>query len=79
MSEAMKWQPMDTAPKGHEVLLDVGWPYAVVGAWNEFEESWIYAELEINTSAGAFSDPSFSNECAETIEVKGWMPLPEVK
>jgi len=79
MSEAMKWQQMDTAPKGHEVLLDVGWPYAVVGTWNENEKQWIYAELEINCVDGNFNDPYFVNEYISNADVKGWMPLPKVE
>jgi len=39
MSEAMKWQKMETAPVGDMVILDVGLPYAVVGAWNELRFS----------------------------------------
>jgi len=72
------WRSMDTAPADDMVILDVGWPYAVIGAWNEHEQQWIYSELEINCVGGNFNDPSFHNEYAETIEVKGWMPLPEV-
>ena len=78
MSEAMKWQTMDTAPVDDLLILDVGWPYAVVGAWNEHEQQWIYSELEINRVDGDFNDPYFGNEYISNENVKGWMPLPEV-
>jgi len=79
MSEAMKWQKMDTAPVDDLLILDVGWPYAVIGTWNEHEQQWIYSELEINRVDGDFNDPYFVNESISNENVKGWMPLPEVE
>jgi len=78
MSESMEWRKMETAPVDETVLLNVGLPYAVVGLWNEHEQEWIYAELEINRVCGRFNDPYFGNEYISNADVKGWMPLPEV-
>jgi len=73
-----RWQGIETAPTDSTVLLDVGLPYAVIGAWNEHEQQWIYAELEINRVDGNFNDPYFGNVYISNADVKGWMKLPEV-
>ena len=73
-----KWQPMDTAPVDDLLILDVGLPYVVVGAWNEHEQQWVYSELEINRVDGNFNDPYFGNVYISNADVKGWMKLPEV-
>jgi len=73
-----KWQPMETAPVDDLLILDVGRPYAVIGAWNEYEQQWVYSELEINRVDGSFNDPYFINIFIDDENVNGWMPLPEV-
>jgi len=78
MSDAMKWQPMETAPVDDMVILDVGLPYAVVGAWNDYEQMWLYTELGINRGGANFNAPLFTNIAIKNKNVKGWMPLPEV-
>jgi len=78
MSEAMKWQPMETAPVGDMVILDVGLPYAVIGVWNSCEQEWIYSNMQMNYHNGHANDPYFENEYEKETEVKGGMPLPEV-
>ena len=42
----MKWNSPESAPKdGSLILADVGLPWAVVAAWNTYEEKWVYANL----------------------------------
>ena len=78
MSEAMKWQGMDTAPKDRVILLNVGYPYTVIGIWSEFEEDFVYADVQVNINDGKWNDPYFETQSATAEEVRGWMPLPEV-
>ena len=72
------WQPIETAPKDSMILLDIGYPYAVVGAWNEREYEWVYSSMQVNCCNSQYNDPYFENEYEKETEVKGWMPLPEV-
>lgn len=70
-----EWQPMETAPKNTPIILDVGYPWAVVGVWNAPGESWCYSSLQATGDIAAFNDTWFENEHEKA--PKGWMPLPE--
>lgn len=70
------WLPMCDAPRDNVVLLDVGYPWAVVGQWNEADQSWCYANLQASTMEGGKVDVWFENEQEKA--PKGWLPMPEV-
>ena len=73
-----EWQPIKTAPKdGNAVLLHVGWPWPVVGAWNEHQKEWVYVQLNTGVIDGEWHDTYFENEYT-TDEATHWMPLPEL-
>ena len=74
MSEAMKWQGMDTAPKEGMILLDLGYSYAVIGLWNEFEGAFVYAGMHLNNDGGKWNDPYFKTHYATVAKAKAWMP-----
>lgn len=65
----------ETAPKDEVILLDVGYPWLVVGIWNEPSEKWVYADLQIDQYSGLWNDTYFQNEHEK--KIKGWLPLPE--
>jgi hypothetical protein len=76
----MKWQTMGTAPKDKMVLLDIGFPWAVIGIYNEYAEEWIYPELQcspLEESGKIFDDVYFENEFDKAPLF--WMPLPDIK
>ena len=70
-----KWQDMKTAPKDKLILLDIGFPGAVVGTWNAHENQWCHPDLQVNCINGEWTDPYFENEYSEDSDAKGWMPL----
>ena len=74
----MSWQPGETAPKDmNPFLADVGYPWAVLAVWNEYEGHFVTVELQANMVNGEYTDTYFENEREEV--VKRWMPLPAVK
>jgi len=72
-----EWQDMKSAPEDRLILLDVGFPWAVVGIWNTHEQQWCYPNIQCNCINGGWTDPYFENEYENVGDVKGWMPLPE--
>ena len=72
-----QWQPPETAPKdGSTFLADVGYPWAMVCAWNAAISQWIYAEYQVNMVDGEWNDPYFETEYE--YDIKAWMPLPKI-
>ena len=65
----------ETAPKDKPILIDVGLPWLVVGAWNEPDDSWVYANFQINLFKEDWNDTYFENEHEQFIN--GWLPLPD--
>lgn len=72
----MNWNTPETAPKDKPILLDVGLPWPVVGAWSNLHEEWVYANYQIDMFDSEWIDVYFENEPAS--EIRGWLPLPEV-
>lgn len=70
------WNPPETAPKDRPILLDVGFPTPVIGAYNPVAGEWTYGEFQIGLFDGEWNDTYF--ECEYTKKINGWMPLPEV-
>lgn len=72
-----QWQSIETAPKdGSAILLNVGYPWPVVGAWNAYHEEWVSASQQIGMVNGQWIDTYFENEYEKT--PKSWMPLPQL-
>lgn len=76
-----KWRSMDNAPKGKVVLLDVGFPWAVIGIWSDRYQEWVFPYLMVDKVQQAlgeepWDDVYFENE--REANPKGWLPLPEV-
>jgi hypothetical protein len=61
---------------GSAFLADVGWPWAVVAAWNRPENQFVYARLDIDLFMGIWDDTSFVNEYAQPKEITAWAALP---
>jgi hypothetical protein len=75
----LKWQPPETAPKDGSVFLgDIGWPWACLVCWSEFQEEWVSPILQANIVDGE-DDPYFENEYNSYSELKRWMPMPEIQ
>lgn len=68
---------MKTAPKDRPIILDVGYPWPVVGQWNEHDQSWCYANLQASKMESGDVDVWFENEHEKN--PKGWLPMPEIK
>lgn len=73
----MKLNPMNTAPKDRPILLDLGLPWIVYGAWNGANGEWSYANMQTGLYGGEWSDTYFETEYEK--EPLGWLPLPSGK
>ena len=72
---ATQRQPMDTAPKDEQVLLDIGLPWLVIGHYNKPHGEWVYASSQAELLEDGCSY-YYENDYEKT--PKGWMKLPEV-
>ena len=72
-----EWQEIETAPKGRQILLDVGLPWAVAGSWCEASFMWAYANFQIGMYEGLFNDAYFETEYEQA--PKFWRELPELR
>lgn len=73
----LQWQSAATAPKdGTTVLLNVGYPWAVVGVWNGCNNEWVYAQSNVGMVNGAWTDTYFENEYDPS--PTHWRPLPQL-
>lgn len=72
----VEFNPMKDAPVDRPIILDVGYPWAVVGQWNEADQSWCYANLQAQKMNTGDTDVWFENE--QEKNPKGWLPMPEV-
>lgn len=72
----MGWRSMDTAPLDEPIILNVGFPNAVVGIWNPMDEAWVYASLQIAVCEGE-PDNYFENEREK--RPTAWQPMPEIR
>jgi len=74
-----EWLTTTPPPKDREFLANIGYPWAVVCRWNEYQSEWVYSMLEVNMMDGEYNDTYFSNEYAKEDEVVAWMELPIIK
>jgi hypothetical protein len=74
-AKALIAQVSKEPPKDRPVLLNVGYPWMVVGIWNEAQQEFATAELEWSSYEGK-DDPAWVTEWAKPHEVKNWMPPP---
>jgi len=72
-----EWQEMDTAPKDRQILLDVGLPWPVAGAYNAIHEGWEFANFHIGMFQGECIDSYFENEHEKA--PKFWRELPKLR
>ncbi len=76
-----KWLNMKDAPKDKPILLDVGYPWPVVGIWNDADKKWVYANLQCGQVDGKWNDTYWDNEQESELDGKGnrnidgWMHL----
>ena len=74
----MKWQPIETAPKGQGIILTDGKHIVAIGAW--FDGDWCFWEGD--TDVVFWSEEGDREMCAELnywVKPFGpthWMPLP---
>lgn len=76
MSKLNPWQPIATAPKDKPILLDVGFPWPLVGIWNEPSGKWVCADLQMGLYEGQYNDTYFENDYFST--PTRWHAIPEV-
>ena len=75
MSE--EWQAMGNAPKGRQILLDVGLPWPVAGSWCGASFMWVYANFQIGLYHGTYNDSYFETEFEQA--PKCWRELPKLR
>ena len=83
MTEVMKWQPIETAPKdGTRLMLWRGstsfgkWNDMVVAQW--FDGAWRWPDMRDNPSThGPWSDEELWDGYEDNKSFTHWMPLPE--
>lgn len=79
MNKEIMWQLPETAPKTGEIILaDMGWPWPCQACWNNAQNEWVYAVMQLNFVDGE-NDPYFENEYGKVPELKRWMPLPDLQ
>jgi hypothetical protein len=70
----------ETTPRDRCILLDVGYPWLVMGCWNDYLACFVYANLEVDVTikdeGGYLVDSSYVTETANSEEVLGWFPIP---
>jgi hypothetical protein len=72
------WLPMEDAPKDRPVLLNVnGYPWAVMGQFNEHEQAWCYVTLHASKMKETGDDDVWWENESDTAPL-GWHPIPEV-
>lgn len=77
MSSKNKWLDIESAPRdGTNVLLDIGFPWPVIGFFDEIHSNWVYSQLQCSNFDGD-CDFYFETEW-QKIDPKFWMPLPEI-
>jgi len=72
-----EWQEMETAPKDQPILLDVGLPWPVVGAYNQIHDEWAFATFNIGLFRGEYIDAYFENEHEKA--PKFWREFPKLR
>lgn len=65
---------MSKAPKNKILLLDVGLPWLVLGIWNDYNQEWVYGNLQCDDCEGK-EDTYFDNEYEKN--PKGWALVPD--
>jgi len=68
--------PPQTAPKDRLFLAGVGLPWLVMAIWNDYQEEFVYADLETSLCEGKY-DSGFFTEYAKHSEIKGWLDVPD--
>lgn len=67
-----KLNPVETAPKNHQILIDTGLGFLQIAHWNALEECWVFAALNCNDGDG--NDIYFETDYEQS--PLGWLPLP---
>jgi|APGre2960657404_1045060.scaffolds.fasta_scaffold01232_8 hypothetical protein len=73
----MTLQPPDTAPKDQAILGDFGYPWLQLATWNECDQKWAVASMEINMVGGQYNDPYWVTEQENEKDLLGWRPFPQ--
>lgn len=76
--QVVMWKTPETAPRdGSTFLAAVGYPWPVLACWNEHNDEFVLANLQVNLVDGE-QDPYFENEYERIGALKRWMPIPEL-
>ena len=74
---AKRWKSPKSAPRdGTLVLLNIGYPWAVSGVWDDYDGQWAYASLQCCPMKDGKMNSYLECEYANDDELRGWMPLP---
>ena len=74
----VEWRTDSPPNDGSCFLADIGYPWPVLCAWNNCDECWVFANLQVNMTDGVYNDPYFETERESAKGVSSWMPLPEL-
>lgn len=83
----MNWiKSSDTPPpKTGPFLADIGYPWPVMATWNQCQQEFVHASLQVNMvdgesdlSCGEYNDPYWENDYEKESEVIAWQSLPQI-
>jgi len=75
----MTLQPPDTAPKDQAILGNFGYPWLQLAVWNDHDQKWAVASMEMNMVHGKWNDPYWTTEQEHEKDLLGWRPFPQLK
>lgn len=67
-----------TPPKDSGIyLLNVGYPWLVMGTWSEVADCWVYPNLQVDLYEGKWNDVYWETNQAQDDEIIDWAPMPK--
>ncbi len=71
--------PNTFAPKDRPVLVLIGYPWPLMAIWNQFQEEFVIANLQINMMYGEYNDPYWENDYVNESDIISWAEVPVVR
>ena len=68
--------PSSTAPKEGPFLGDFGYPWFLMTMWNEVNQDWAVATVQVGMYQGEWNDTYFETDNENKKNLLGWVPLP---